>query len=295
MSTPIPSLDFIPAFVAVMDTGSLSGAARRLRLSQPTVRRQIEALETALGTPLFTRASNGLIPVEMAHDLLVRARAVLDEAAAFARSASAAQGATQGTVRLTAPRVIAAQVLPPVLASLRGTFPEITIELAATDVAENLLQRAADIAIRVAPVTQKALVVRHLPDIELGFFASKDRPELDRPAKVDDLTNLPFISDDRAAEMEAGLQKQGWPTPHNIVLRTDDGLAQIGAIASGLGIGVCQAGIARRLGLKRVLPELQAQLPCSVVMHEDQRHVPRIRGVFDHLVQHLPTALAGQD
>ena len=95
-----PSLDLIPAFHAVMTHGSLSAAARALRLAQPTVRRQVEALEGELGTQLFTRSANGLTPTAMARTLLPLAVSVIEEAAALGRVASAEADALEGTCLL---------------------------------------------------------------------------------------------------------------------------------------------------------------------------------------------------
>lgn len=113
MSTPTePSWDLFGAFLAVMQTGSLSGASRALRVAQPTVRRQIEALEDALGGTLFTRAPNGLSPTELAQAALPHAEAIAASARALVRTASAPTSDRRGTVRVTASRVIGIEVLP---------------------------------------------------------------------------------------------------------------------------------------------------------------------------------------
>ncbi|KEJ98207.1 DNA-binding transcriptional regulator, LysR family [Pseudosulfitobacter pseudonitzschiae] len=288
MSIPLTSLDLIPAFCAVMERGSLSAAARLLGLSQPTVRRQIETLEAELGARLFTRAQNGLTATPLAERLHGPAQAVLNGAYGLRRLVD--QGhEVAGVVRLTCPRVMAVHVVPPLLAALRARYPRLLIELAATDSTEDLLHRAADVAIRTAPLTQKALVARNLPAVDLGLFAA---PELDVGRDVP-LETCPFISDDRAGRIAAGLAARGLPEPHNVVLRSDDALVQIAAIAAGMGVGLCQSGIARRLGFVRVLPDLSVPMPCAVTMHEDQRDSPAVRAVFDGLVAGLPAVLAG--
>lgn len=282
MSTP--TLNHIPAFHAVMQSGSLSGAARLLRLAQPTVRRQIEALETELGAQLFTRAANGLTPTALAQSLLPYATSVLEEAAALHRAASAAADALDGVVRLTTSRVVATHVMPPILSQLSRRFPMIRFELAATDKAENLARRAADIALRFTPPVQLALVAQRLDDVELGLFAAQD---LDIPSGITDLAGLPFICDDREALILPALAQAGFPLPDNIVLRCDDPLAQLAHIQAGLGVGACQVKLAQRLGLKRVLPQRATAMPCWLVMHEDQAHIARIRAVADHLKTEL--------
>src|SRR4051812_40175524 len=101
MSTPIePSWDLYGAFLSVMETKSLSGASRALGVAQPTVRRQIEALEETLGVTLFTRAPNGLTPTDLARAMLPHAQAIAASARALVRSVSASADADRGTVRI---------------------------------------------------------------------------------------------------------------------------------------------------------------------------------------------------
>ncbi|NNK15333.1 MAG: LysR family transcriptional regulator [Sulfitobacter sp.] len=282
MSTP--SLTHIPAFHAVMVKGSLSAAARHLRLAQPTVRRHVEALEEELGVMLFTRAANGLTPTAMAETLLPFAVSTLEEAEALKRAASARADVLEGVVRLTASRVAATHVLPPVLADLARQAPGLRFELAATDIAENLIQRAADIALRFTAPRQQALMAARLSDVEIGFFAA---PNLGLPTDLADLTDVPFIADDREAQLLPRLAEMGLALPRNVVMRCDDPLAQIAYLQAGLGVGVCQVKLARRLGLVRVLPDLSYPMAAWLVVHEDQAHVARIRHVFDHLKKTL--------
>jgi DNA-binding transcriptional LysR family regulator len=286
MSDTFPSLDHIPAFHAVMTTGSLSAAARALRLAHPTVRRHIEALEQDLNTQLFTRAANGLTPTDMAQTLLPLAQSVLEEAAALHRAASAQKDILEGVVRITSSRVAATHVLPVPLARLHATAPKLRFELAATDRAENLAHRAADIALRFTAPKQQSLVAARLADVDIGLFAS---PTYALPDDLKDLRELPFIADDREALILPALQKAGMALPRQIVLRCDDALAQITHIQAGLGVGFCQANLAGRLGLRRVLPHLTYAMPAWLVMHEDQSRIARIRFVFDHLKAELGT------
>ncbi len=280
-----PSLDLILTFRGVMEHGSLSATARALRLSQPTVRRQIEALEAQTGAKLFTRASNGLTPTPMARSLLPLAQSVAHEAEAFARSAASQAQARAGTVRLTASRVLSTHCLPLVLPVLHDAFPDIRIELTATDRAENMARRAADVALRLTAPTQDALIARKLPAIAFGVFAAPHKADAFSAAG---LRHAPMISDDRHRQIEPGLAALGHPVPENVVLRTDDPLAQIAAIQAGLGIGITQCAIAQRLGLVRLFPDIETTLPCYVVMHEDQAQIARVRAIFDGLVTHLP-------
>lgn len=280
-----PSPQHIPAFHAVMVHGSLSAAARVLRLAQPTVRRHIEALEAELGTALFTRAANGLTPTAKAQRLLPIACAVLDQTAALGRLAIADAAQPAGVVRLTTSRVVATHVLPPLLAALRKNAPDLRFELAATDASEDLSQRAADIAIRFTEPRQQALVAVRLRDVPVGLFTAAG---VDPPKTVDALSETPFIADDREDRMLPAMLAAGLPVPRNIVMRCDDPLAQLAHLQAGLGVGFCQIKLAQRLGLRRVLPEVVHPMPAWLVVHEDQRHLPHIAPVFTYLETHLP-------
>lgn len=292
MSEHLPSLDLILSFRAVMDTGSLTGAAKQLGLSQPTVRRQIETLEQQIAAPLFTRATNGLTPNDMALALMPIATSIAAQGAAFKRAASSAAQDTTGTVRLTCSRVIATHVVPYVLPRLQATHPDIKIELVASNDTQDLLRRDADIAIRMTPPTQKALIQKALPDVLLGLFAHPDHANA--PRTPHDIAHAPFVLDDTSDRVAKGLAAAGLPAPQNAVLRCDDELAQIAALQAGLGTGFCQFGIAQRLGLTQVLPDIETTLPCYVVMHEDQRQIARIRVVFDHMCRHLPPQISAR-
>lgn len=287
------SLDLILSFQAVMDTGSLTGAAKQLALAQPTVRRQIEQLEEQIGTPLFTRASNGLTPNDMALALLPIATTIVAQGAAFKRAASSAAQDTSGTVRLTCSRVMAAHAVPYILPQLRAQHPELSIELVASNDTQDLLRRDADIAIRMTPPTQKALIQKALPDVGLGLFAAPSLVAAGQtPQTTGDIAHMSMILDDSKDQIAQALIGLGLPRPQNVALRTDDELAQFAAIQAGLGTGICQIGIAQRLGLTRVLPQLDTALCCYVLMHEDQRQIARVRAVFDHLCTHLPAQIA---
>lgn len=285
MSVPPNILDHIPSFHAVMHHGSLSAAARVLRLAQPTVRSHIERMEAALDTPLFTRAANGLTPTAMAHTLLPMAEAVLEQSRALARVACAQRDVLAGPVRITCSRIVAHYIMPRLLADLRSTAPDITFEIAATDTPENLAQRAADVAIRFVVPEQQNLVAARLPDVELGLFAA---PALVKQGRAEDIATAPFITDDRAHQILPAMAKAGLEPPGAVVLRCDDPLAQIAHVQAGIGIGVCQAKLAALLGLVRVFPHIHHKMPAWVVVHEDQRQVARIRHVFAHLKTALP-------
>ncbi len=147
-------------FLAVLEEGSLSAAARRLGLSHPTVRSRIEALERALGAVLFTRSVNGLTPTETAQALRAPARAMAMASDLFVRQASGAGGAVAGTVRISVPEFMGVEVVPSMLARLRQAHPGIRIELSLSNAPADLLAQEVDVAVRAVTPKQEALVAR---------------------------------------------------------------------------------------------------------------------------------------
>src|SRR5580704_316405 len=171
MSTP-PDWDLYRSFLAVLAEGSLSAAARRLGLTQPTLGRHIEALEEALGgAVLFTRSPSGLNPTEAALALGPHVEAMAAAAEALLRTASGEIDAARGVVRITTSEIMGAEVLPAILTGFHEQWPEVTIELVLSNRQEDLLRRDADIAVRMARPRQEALVARHVGDVTLGLFA----------------------------------------------------------------------------------------------------------------------------
>ena len=165
--------DELRTFLEVARDLSLSGAARRLGLSQPTVGRHIDALEEALGATLFTRSPRGLNATAAAIALIPHAEAMAAAAAALARSASSAAATDRGVVRVTASEIVGAEVLPPIFAAFRARNPGIAVELAVTNRNEDLSRGDADIAVRMVRPTQSGLVARRIGQTRVRLRASR--------------------------------------------------------------------------------------------------------------------------
>jgi DNA-binding transcriptional LysR family regulator len=291
MSTKAPDWNLYRSFLAVLEEGSLSGAARALALTQPTLTRHIEALEQAVGFELFIRSRQGLAPTESALELKPYAQSLAATTAAAMRVASGQGRSVKGTVRITASEIMGAEVLPPILASLRERYPELEIELVLSNAVDNLLRRDADIAVRTAESTQAALVVKRLGTVTVGLFAHQRylaRAGLPRDFK--DLQKHTLIGFDRETSEIRSMRKRAPGFEHvRFALRSDSDIGQLMAIRAGFGIGNCQVAIARRdPDLKRVLAGAFAlNLGLWVVMHENLRSTPRCRAVFDGLVAGL--------
>jgi DNA-binding transcriptional LysR family regulator len=278
------------AFLAVISEGSLSAAARRIGVAQPTVRRRIEELEAEIGTPLFTRSPSGLLPTAQAEALAGHVRAMALAAEAFVRSASAEAGEIAGRVRISASEVVAVEVLPPILAALLRQHPGLVIELSPSNRNEDVLRREADVAVRMVPPQQEALVAQRIGAIRLGLHATPGYLSArGTPQSLAEVRSHTLIGVEHDTPVLRALQAEGFPIGRDdFAFRSDHDLAQLAAIRAGLGIGVCQVPIGARDGLVRLLPDAFGfDLETWVVCHEDLRGVARVRAVFDALVTGL--------
>ncbi|PNX32346.1 MULTISPECIES: LysR family transcriptional regulator [Burkholderia] len=279
------------SFLGVLREGSLSGAARALGLTQPTVGRHVVALEAALRVPLFTRSSSGLMPTDVALALRAHAEAMESTADALARAATSFGEDVRGVVRISASDVVGVEVLPPIVARLRQRHPALTIELALTNRVQDLLRREADIAVRMTRPGQTQLIARHIGGIELGLHAHRDYlARCGTPRDAGELVRHALIGHDRPTAFIRQIAKSfpGFDRGA-FALRTDSDLAQLALIRCGAGIGACQAALAKRdPALVRVLPKAFAgRLDMWVTMHEDLRGSPRCRAAFDALAEGL--------
>lgn len=277
------------AFLAVLEEGSLSGAARRMGVAQPTIRARIAALERAVGKVLFTRSVKGLVPTQEARALGDFARAMARASQTFVRAASAAPGEVAGIVRLSVSELMGVEVLPPMLATLRARYPRLIAEIQLSNESADLLEQEVDIAVRNYPPRQNALVAQKVASIPLGLFAhTAYLTRRGQPKTRDDLTGHDLIGPDRATA-DLAIASDFVPNLDRncFVIRTDSHPAQLAAARAGLGIAVvqCPVGLADPL-LRPVLPELTiARLDTWIVTHENLRDLPRVRAVFDHLVE----------
>lgn len=288
-----PTLDWtlLRAFLAVAETGSLSAAARRLGASQPTLGRQIRTLEVELGTELFHRQPRGLALTETGAVLLAPARAMGEAAGQIALVAAGQDARLEGTVRITASHAFSVYHLPPILARIRAAEPGIGIELVPSDATTNLLYREADIALRMYRPTQLDLVTRHIADLPLALIASRDYlRRRSTPQVPEDLLDHDVIGYDTSPMIEDGFRQAGFPVTRDFFkLRTDDNIAYLEMIRAGCGIGFSQVSVARAdpslviLDLGLAIPTL----PLWLTAHEAMRQTPRIRRVWDLLVDAL--------
>ncbi|MEP6502049.1 MAG: LysR family transcriptional regulator [Betaproteobacteria bacterium] len=286
-----PNWEWYRTFLSVLDTGSLSAAGRALGLTQPTVGRHVDSLEAALAVKLFTRSFDGFAPTDIALELRPYAAGVAATAAALRRVASSHGAGVRGTVRVTASEVIGVEVLPPILAALRARHPALVVELVLSNRLDDLLHREADIAVRMVRPVQDALVARRVGGVDLGLHAHKRYlARHGTPTSMAALAEHTLIGYDNENALIRKLQERYPALARDaLAVRADGDLAQLAAIRSGMGIGVCQCALAARdKSLVRVLPSgFSLALDTWIAMHEDLRESPRCAATFAALAAGL--------
>ena len=295
----IDSFDWalVKSFVAVLDAGSLMGAARRMQAQQPTLSRHIAELELQLGAPLFERTGRGVVPTATGLAIADAARQMEEGASALARSLVKSRDATTGTVRITTSQVAATWLMPPLLVRLQQAEPGIAVELVASNQLTNLLRREADIAVRMVRPQQGSLVARKLAEVEI--VAAAHQSYLDRagtPRRPQDLLAHRLIGYDRDETIIRGFAGMGLSLQReSFALRTDDQAAYGRLVAAGAGIGfVARYNIRHWPGMVTLLPQLGIPpLPCWLAVHREIRGNRLVRKVYDFLAEAIPAAVDG--
>tara|TARA_R110002096_G_scaffold350395_2_gene543519 strand:- start:103982 stop:104890 length:909 start_codon:yes stop_codon:yes gene_type:complete len=281
----------VQTFIAVADEGSLTGAAKRLGQSQPTIGRHIARAEEVLGVALFTRARRGLELTDVGTAILPAAR---DMAAAAARVSLAAAGQSQtlsGVVRITASVVMANFVVSELIVGIRRAEPNIELELHASDTTENLLFHDADIAVRMYRPEQLDIITKHIGDMRLGLFAAQSYLERrGTPKTLESLMEHDWIGYDKSELMIMAMREMGWDVGRSFFgLRCDDQAAYWRLLVAGGGIGAGQEYVAaQHPSVTRIMPSIEIPpIPVWLTAPAILRQSPRIRRVYDLLAEGL--------
>ena len=295
------ALDFdwalVKSFLAVLDAGSLTAAARHSGAQQPTLSRHVAELESQLGAPLFERTGRGVVPTAAGRAIVESARAMAEAAAAMHGGLAAARAPGRGTVRVTTSTVAASWLLPPLLARLAAAHPEIELELVASNELSNLLRREADVAVRMVRPAQSSLIARKLGELRIVAAAHRSYLAKAPPLRrFEDLLAHRLIGYDRDDLILRGFIDRGLPLARsNFAVRTDDQVAYARLVAEGVGIGfIAHYCVAQFPGVVALLPELAIpSLPCWLAVHREIRADARVRTVYDFLAQAVPSMLRG--
>ncbi|SFK53916.1 transcriptional regulator, LysR family [Pseudovibrio ascidiaceicola] len=279
------------AFLVTAEEGSLSAAARALGLTQPTLGRQVSALEEALGVTLFERVGRSLTLTQAGFELLEHVKSMGEAANRISLAASGQSQEIDGTVCISASDTASAFLLTPILKQLREIAPGIHMEIIATNSVSDLQQREADIAIRHVRPEQPDLTARLVRETTAHFYASKTYlNRKGRPQSANDMANHEFIAFDRPDKFLKYFTDSGLPlTESNFKLTTASGLVGWQLVRNDLGIIVMIKEIAEMFPeMEQVLPSFEPfVVPFWLATHRELHTSKRIRLVFDLLADTL--------
>ncbi len=282
------------AFLVTAEEGSLSAAARALGLTQPTLGRQVDALESELGVILFERVSRGLTLTPSGLELLDHVRAMGEAAGRMSLTASGQSQSIEGSISITASEIQAAFLLPPIIEKLRREAPGIEVEIVASNTTIDLKRREADIAIRSFRPTQPDLIARKIRDDDAPFYATPAYLErIGNPQAPADLGRADFIGFDPVEMYLDGLNAIGLSlTRRNIPVITASHFVLWQLTLQGAGIGIVPDIVGdREPSVERVLPDMKPMnFPMWLVAHRELNTSRRVRFVFDFLADELARA-----
>lgn len=281
----------VRAFLATAEKGSFSGAARALKSTQPTIGRQISALEGSLGVTLLERSARGLTLTQVGRELLDHVRAMAEAATLISMTADAQSQDMTGEVTVTATDLMAAAILPAILAPLRQTAPGIRVHIVATSDISNLMQREADIAIRHVRPDQPDLIARHVGNFRGNLYAATSYLErTGRPRTPREVADHAFVGGPDPDRLIAPLHNHGVPVrAENFVMSSDSNVVEWELVKAGYGMSMLPEALCEaESGIEKVLPSLPSlQFPIWLATHRELKTNRRIRVVFDALARGL--------
>lgn len=282
----------VRAFLATAEEGSLSAAARALGQTQPTLSRQVAALEEDLGVTLFERAGRAMALTTAGMELLEHVKVMADAATRISLSASGQSQVIEGRVVITATESVARAQLPAIIKKIHAIAPNIQIDILPSNEVQDLTRREADISIRHARPQQPDLIAKLLYKTTAHIYAAQEY--LDRIGPIERLTDLDralFIGLDRTSEMIAYMADLGLHlSPDQFRFNSPSGHVLAELVRLGLGVSILTRDIeAHANTIVPILPDqFSIPIPVWLVTHRELHTSKRIRVVYDLLAEELP-------
>lgn len=284
--------DGLRLLLAVVDAGSLRGAADTLSISQPTLGRRLRALESAVGAPLLLRHARGVTLTDAGRATVALARGLSEQLTAHRRALAGHEAEATGRVRLACTEPVGEQVIAPILGSLRARHPALGVDLVVSATASDLDRREADLAVRMFRPTQPNLIARRVGGCFTAFYASRAYvARRGRPADLIDLATHDGVGPDR---IELFVRQAGalGVDLEQLAYRTDSPAVTRALVRAGAAIGALLGPMADAdPALVRVMGPI-AEHEVWLVTHPDLWTSRPVRAVWDHLAAHLPEALS---
>ncbi|MEM7568873.1 MAG: LysR family transcriptional regulator [Pseudomonadota bacterium] len=275
------------AFLATAQEGSFSAAARKLGQTQPTISRQVTALEDALGVTLFERSSRVFALTQTGAELAQHFTAMGEAAQRISLAAAGQSESFNGTVVIAATNLMATHFLPPMFKTIQQLAPKLKIQVLTSNEVTDLTRREADIAIRHSRPTQDTLFGKRMRDTAAFLYASSAYLKAHgRPESLADVAKMTMVGVEDPRFLHPLLTARGIDMPlDNINFMTASATLSLSLIREGVGIGFMPAQVADICPeLELVWPQLEP-IPIEIwlVTHRELRTNPQIRLVFDVL------------
>ncbi len=280
--------DDLRLLLAIARHGSLTAAARVLGVTQPTMGRRVEQLESRLATQLFERTGTGMALNALSRSLLPLAEAMEQTAQAAERRIAARDTGLDGTVRITTLEWTGHHMLAPVLARFCRLHPRVTVELTTADRVLSLTRRETDIALRPVRFDQEGLVQRRIGAMPRGLYASAaylaEHGEPDYAAGCPGHVLITLPSSLFALPQANWLWDILAPRAH-VALQSNSLDVQAAAALAGAGLVLLPRSMGDALpGLRRLdPPQAPPDRELWLGFHEDMGHTPRIRALVDYI------------
>lgn len=274
-------------FLAVIETGSFSAAARLLDLGQPAVSRRIKNLEQRLAQQLFIRGKHGAERTPAAERLIPAAEQMAKWAVEFDRATRGGSDDIAGVIKVAAPPGVAVENLAPFAGYLAGVLPDIQLEILSAIDHVDLTRGSADIAIRTQYPREPELIALHEFSAQPAVYGAPSYvSKLKAPCSWQDLDWVTWAGRYRHVSPRPMLEKL--ISDFQPVLASDDYLVQKAAVHAGIGVMICAPPAAERTTLVAV--DIGVTLPASsfyLVCARSVQQVPRIQRVVELMVAKL--------
>jgi len=280
--------DDLKYFLAMSEEGSLSAAARKLTVSQPTLSRRLTSLEEDVGAELFSRTRTGLEMTALGERLVQYARHMQDDVHSVERLITGHDSSLKGSVVISCTETLGAEWLVKHTRPFHDQYPGITVEIKVANATSDLLRREADIALRMFRPEQNDLVAKKVATMNYGYYGSREYLERrGTPQSFSELREHDFIlpHDEILVHTSKKGNRPFRPPLTEAVFRSNSLLALESAVREGFGIGAYSClqaeGDENLVRLFRDYSVFSTDL--WLVSHAELRRSARIRAMYDFL------------
>lgn len=290
------TLDEMQAFIAVVDSGSITAAAEQLGQTPSGVSRALGRLEEKLGTTLLTRTTRRVHRTEEGEAFLEQARAIIASVEAAEEQIAARRERPAGRLRVDAATPFVLHVIAPLVAGYRARYPDVALEINSSERYIDLLERRTDVAIRIGPLADSTLHARPLGHSRLKVLASPAYLKANgTPRTVDDLQQHALLGFNEPDSLNH------WPLPGRTdallhvrpVVAVSSGETLLRLAQEGAGL-VCLSDFMTRRDrdagtLVQVLPALTVEVrqPIHAVYYRNTAVSARITSFLDYLAEQM--------